>query len=97
MQNTSDNKSITQTLNVIRQALEDKKVEQENSTENILVLNKLINDDGKIIIIEDQSINKEDVKEILEEKLSEVFDQKIEKWLDKNLPHYLEKHFLKKK
>ena len=52
--------------------------------------------DGTIEIIEEQSINKEEIKEILEEKLSEVFDQKFEKWLDKNLPDYLEKHFLNK-
>ena len=53
-------------------------------------------DDGTIVVIEDHSINKQEIKEILEEKLSEVFDEKFEKWLDKNLPNYLEKHFLKK-
>ena len=96
MQDTSDNKSIKHTLNVIRQALEDKEEGQENLADNILILNKLIRDDGTIEIIDDQSIHKEEIKEILEDKLSEVFDQKFEKWLDNKLPHYLEKHFLKK-
>ena len=96
MQNTSDNKSIKHTLNVIRQALENKDENQQDSTDNILLLNQLIKDDGTINIIEDQTIQKEEIKQILEKKLSEVFDQKFEKWLDKNLPHYFEKHFLKK-
>ena len=42
MQDTTDNKSIKHTLNVIRQALEDKEEDQENSTDNILILNKLV-------------------------------------------------------
>ena len=96
MQNTSDNKSIKQTLNVIKQALEDKKTIQEDSLDNVLILNQLIRDDGTIDIIEDQNIQKKEIKLILENKLSEVFDQKLEQWLDKNLPHYLEKHFLDK-
>ena len=96
MQNTSDNKSIKQTLNVIKRALEDKNSIQEDFGENVLILNQLINEDGTIDIIEDQMIQKEEIKKILENKLSEVFDQKFEKWLDKNLPHYFEKHFLKK-
>ena len=97
MQNTTDNKSIKHTLNVIREALEDKDENNKDSTNNVLILNQLIKDDGTIDIIEDQIIQKEEIKEILENKLSEVFDKKFEKWLDKNLPHYLEKHFLKKK
>ena len=96
MQNTSDNKSIKQTLNVIKRALEDKNSIEEDSGENVLILNQLINEDGTIDIIEDQMIQKEEIKKILENKLSEVFDQKFEKWLDKNLPEYLEKHFLNK-
>ena len=96
MQNTPDNKSIKHTLNVIRQALENKEESKQDSTDNILVLNQLIKDDGTINIIEDQTIQKEEIKQILEKKLSEVFDKKFEKWLDKNLPYYLEKHFLKK-
>jgi len=97
MQNTSDNKSIKQTLNVIKRALEDTETNQEDADDNVLILNQLINEDGTINIIEDQIIQKEEIKKILENKLSEVFDQKFEKWLDKNLPHYLEKHFTNKK
>ena len=96
MQNNTNSKSIKHTLNVIKQALEDKEESQNDSTNNVLILNQLIKEDGTINIIEDQNIKKEDIKEILENKLSEVFDQKFEKWLDKNLPHYFEKHFLKK-
>lgn len=97
MQNTSDNKSIKQTLNVIKRALEDTETNQKDADDNVLILNQLINEDGTINIIEDQIIQKEEIKKILENKLSEVFDQKFEKWLDKNLPHYLEKHFINKK
>ena len=93
MSDHSNDKSINETLDVIRKAL------QEDSTSNyddILVLNQLVKEDGTIDIIEDQMIQKEEIKKILENKLSEVFDQKFEKWLDKKLPHYLEKHFLNK-
>ena len=96
MQNTSDDESLKQTLNVIRQALEDNVENQKDPTENVLILNKLIKEDGTINIIEDQTIQKNEIKLILENKLSEIFDQKLEQWLDKNLPHYLEKHFLDK-
>ena len=98
MQNTSDNKTIKETLDVIRQAIEDNKDDDKQySDDNVLILNQLIKEDGTINIIEDQTIQKNEIKEILENKLSEVFDEKFEKWLDKKLPHYLEKHFLKKK
>ena len=97
MSNISNNKTIKETLDVIRQALEDNKdVGKDDLVDNVLILNQLINEDGTIDIIEDQMIQKEEIKKILENKLSEVFDQKFEKWLDKNLPHYLEKHFLNK-
>ena len=96
MQNTSDNKSIKQTLNVIKRALEDKEAVKEDSVDDVLILNQLIKKDGTIDIIEDQMIQKEEIKKLLENKLSEVFDQKFEKWLDKNIPNYLEKHFLNK-
>ena len=96
MQNSKNNQSIKQTLNVIRQALEDKENNHHETSEDVLILNKLVKEDGTIDIIGDQTIQKDEIKEILENKLSEVFDQKFEKWLDKNLPYYLEKHFLKK-
>ena len=96
MQNNTNSKSIKHTLNVIKQALEDKEESQNDSTNNVLILNQLIKEDGTIDIIEDQTIQKKEIKLILENKLSEVFDQKLEQWLDKNLPHYLDKQFLDK-
>ena len=51
MQNTSDNKSIKQTLNVIRQALEDKESVYKDPAEDVLILDKLVRNDGTIDII----------------------------------------------
>ena len=93
MSDNSNNKSIKETLSVIRNALQDDDV---INNEDVLVLNKLVKKDGTIEAIETISITKQEIKKILNEKLSEVFEQHFENWLNKNIPNYLEKHFSKK-
>ena len=89
-----NDKSINETLNVIRNALQEDSV--NNYEKKVLVLDQLVKKDGTIKKIISESINQQEIKDILNEKLSEVFEQHFEKWLDKNIPNYLEKYFSKK-
>ena len=90
--------SIKDTLEVIRKALEDdESPDLTNLNNNILVLNKLIKEDGTINIIENSNLRKEDALNILNKKLDEQFEKYFNKWLDNNLPKYLEKFIKNKK
>ena len=95
MSEISNDKSIKETLSIIRKALQEDDV-NNNNKEDVLVLNHLVKKDGTIEIINTISITKQEIKEILNEKLSEVFEKHFEKWLTKNIPNYLEKYFSKK-
>jgi|TARA_B100001079_G_scaffold95302_1_gene81709 hypothetical protein len=91
-----EQQSIKNTLNIIRKAIEedDKTVSQKD--DDILLLNKLVKEDGTIDILENQFLKKEEVKEILNQKISEIFKDHFDDWLDKNIPSYLDKYFKKK-
>ena len=93
----NNKQSIKDTLSVIRKALnENQEVKFEKTDDNILILNKLVNDDGTIKIIDDQNLTKKEIQTLLENKLDDVFEKYISKWLDNNLPLYLEKYFKNK-
>ena len=94
MSNTTSQKSINETLKVIKKALQEESI--ESIDENELILNQLVKNDGTIETIENNDLNKEEVKEILNEKLTKIFDENFEKWLNKNIPNYLEKYFSNK-
>ena len=94
MSDTNSQKSINETLKVIKKALQEESI--ESIDENELILNQLVKNDGTIETIENNDLNKEEVKEILNEKLAQIFDENFEKWLNKNIPNYLEKYFSNK-
>ena len=87
-----EQQSIKDTLDVIRKALEDDESTLEEIKDNVLILNKLVKEDGTIDVIEDNSLTKSEIKEILDNKLEELFDQHFEKWLNSKLPSHLEKY-----
>ncbi len=90
--------SINDTLNVIRKALESDDVPNEEKTnENVLILNKLVKDDGTVDIIDNEKLNKKEIISMLNYKLDNVLEKYLTKWLDKNLPKYLENYFKNKK
>jgi hypothetical protein len=91
-----EQQSIKNTLNIIRKAIEEDDKSESQKDDDILVLNKLVNEDGTIDILENQFLKKEEVKEILNQKISEIFKDHFEDWLDKNIPSYLDKYFKKK-
>ena len=94
MSEISNNKSIKETLNVIKQALQEENV--NHIEDDIMMLNQLVNENGTISTIKIDKIHKHEIQKILNEKLSEVFEQYLDKWLNKNIPNYLEKYFSKK-
>ena len=93
MNESLNDKSINETLNVIRNALQDENI---NKNKEILLLDKLVKEDGTIQKINNDNITQSEIKQLLDEKLSEVFDLHFEKWLNNNIPNYLEKYFSKK-
>ena len=95
MNESLNDKSINETLNVIRSALQDEN-NNNNKNKEILLLDKLVKEDGTIKKINSNNITQSEIKQLLDEKLSEVFDLHFEKWLNNNIPNYLEKYFSKK-
>ena len=91
----SNDQSIKETLEVIRKALEDDDSSLDLK-EDLLILNQKVNEDGTINIINNDSIKKDDIKQILDEKLNQIFEKHFDSWLEKKLPHYI-KNYLDKK
>ena len=90
----TDQNSIKESLDVIRKALENDESNTKNDIEDdILILNKLVKEDGTIDIIEKNIISKDEVKAVLENNIEKYFDQHLDKWLDKNIPNYVDKYF----
>ena len=94
-EHTDNNKSINETLSVIKKALQEDSFD-DNNEEDVLLLNQLVKEDGTIETIDNGNIKKQEIKDLLNKKLSEVFEQHFEKWLNNNIPDYLEKYFSKK-
>ncbi len=92
----TEQQSIKDTLDVIRKALEDDESTLEEIKDNVLILNKLVKEDCTIDVIEDNSLTKSEIKEILDNKHEELFNQHFEKLLNSKLPSHLEKYFNKK-
>ena len=91
-----EQQSIKNTLNIIRKAIEEDDKSESQKDDSVLILNKLINEDGTIHIMENNFLKKEEVKEILNQKISEIFQDHLDNWLDRNVPRYLDKYFKKK-
>ena len=91
-----EQQSIKNTLNIIRKAIEEDDKSESYKDDDILILNKIVNEDGTIDILENQFLKKDEVKEILNQKISEIFKDHFDEWLDKNIPSYLDKYFKKK-
>ena len=92
----SEQQSIKNTLNIRREAIEEDDKSEYQKDDDILILNKLVNDDGTIDILANQFLKKDEVKEILNQKISEIFRDHFDEWLDKNIPNYLDEYFKKK-
>ena len=71
----SNNDSIKDTLDVIRRALEDGDDFTEKN-DNILILNKKVNDDGTVKLL-NQYDDINSINKVIDEKLNNLFETKI--------------------
>ena len=93
----NEKKTIEDSLKIIRDALSDDTLILENKNDqDILLLNKLVKNDGTIELIKDSILEKSEIKEILNQNINNHLNKHFDKWLDKNLPNYLEKYLNKK-
>ena len=86
--------SINESLEIIRKALEDEKTEPNiDISSDILILNKKVNSDGTIKLLQkDMEISKE-INDVIDQKLSYLIESKIEKILDEKIPKLLKNYF----
>ena len=91
----SNNESIKDTLDVIRRALEDEN-EFSQKNDNVLILNKKVNDDGTVNLLT-QSEDLREVNKVIDKKLDDLLESKMNKMLLKQLPIILDNYFKSKK
>ena len=91
----SNNESIKDTLDVIRRALEDKEDFTEKN-ENIFILNKKVNDDGTVKLL-NQSDDIDEINKIIDNKLDVLMEKKMTTMLKNQLPIILDNYFKNKK
>ena len=91
----ANNESIKDTLEVIRRALEDENNFSEKN-DNVLILNKKINDDGTVKML-GQSNDIDEVNNVIEKKLTDLLEKKMSNMLENQLPNILDKYFKNKK
>ena len=91
----ANNESIKDTLEVIRRALEDEN-DFAAKNDNVLILNKKINDDGTVKML-GQSNDIDEVNNIIEKKLTDLLEKKMSNMLENQLPNILDKYFKNKK
>ena len=91
----SNNESIKDTLDVIRRALEDKDDFTEKN-ENVLILNKKVNDDGTVKLLS-QSNDINAINKVIDKKLDDLIEKKMTTMLENQLPIILDNYFKNKK
>jgi len=91
----SNNESIKDTLDVIRRALEDKDDFIEKN-DNILILNKKVNDDGTVKLL-NQSDEINAINNVIDKKLDDLMEKKMTTMLKNQLPIILDNYFKNKK
>ena len=91
---SSSNDSIKDTLDVIRRALEDEN-DFSQKNDNVLILNKKINDDGTVKFL-DKSNDLNEINNIIDEKLTDLLEKKMTEMLEKKIPVILDNYFKNK-
>ena len=91
----SNNESIKDTLDVIRRALEDENAFSQNN-ENVLILNKKVNDDGTVKLL-DQPDDFNEINKVIDKKLNDLLEKKMNSMLEKQLTIILDNYFKNKK
>ena len=84
--NKDNDKKITETLDVIKKALNDN--DNSKNDNNVIILDKLVNQDGTIVTL------KNDKNNLSENEIDRIIDEKIEKTLDDTLNNWLKEKFI---
>ena len=100
MEEYKHEQEITDALKVIKKAIEDES-DLNRLDDDILLLTKVIKNDGTIENISNTSINnniikKEEILKILDSKIEKILDKHLENWLDSKMPKLIDKYFSKK-
>jgi len=95
MTDQKNDKKISETLNVIKKALENNSDNQNEK--DPLILNNLVQEDGTIKKIDDnnENLNEDNINNILDDKIEKIFNKNLESWLDQNMPNLIKKHLKK--
>tara|TARA_B100000902_G_scaffold24371_1_gene29336 strand:- start:1904 stop:2182 length:279 start_codon:yes stop_codon:yes gene_type:complete len=91
---SSSNDSIKDTLDVIRRALEDEN-DFSQKNDNVLILNKKINDDGTVKFL-NKSNDLNEINNIIDKKLTDLLEKKMTEMLEKKIPVILDNYFKNK-
>ena len=91
----TNNESIKDTLDVIRRALEDENDFSEKN-DNVLILNKKVNDDGTVKLL-NQSDEINAINKVIDKKLNVLIEKKMAEVLKNQLPITLDNYFKNKK
>ena len=91
---SSSNDSIKDTLDVIRRALEDEN-DFSQKNDNVLILNKKINDDGTVKFL-NKSNDLNEINKIIDKKLTDLLEKKMTEMLEKKIPVILDNYFKNK-
>ena len=86
--------SIEESLEIIRRALEDDNNDKNSDlSSNILILNRKVNSDGTIKLLQKNDDINSEINDIIDQKLSYLVENKIEKILDEKIPKLLKNYF----
>tara|TARA_B100001109_G_C18517446_1_gene314436 strand:+ start:157 stop:435 length:279 start_codon:yes stop_codon:yes gene_type:complete len=91
---SSSNDSIKDTLDVIRRALEDEN-DFSQKNDNVLILNKKINDDGTVKFL-NKSNDLDEINNIIDKKITDLMEKKMTQMLEKKIPVILDNYFKNK-
>ena len=89
-----EDKSIKETLDVIRRALEDD--ETNNDENHVLILNRKVNQDGTIKVIKNSDISTDEINKIIDKKIFSLIEKNLNKWLENKMPEFIEKYLKNK-
>ena len=94
--NKDNDKKITETLDVIKKALNDN--DNSKNDNNVLILDKLVNQDGTIVTLKNDknNLSENEIDRIIDEKIENTLDDTLNNWLNKKMPSILKKYIKNK-
>ena len=94
--NKDNDKKITETLDVIKKALNDN--DNSKNDNNVLILDKLVNQDGTIVTLKNDknNLSENEIDRIKDEKIEKTLDDTLNNWLNKKMPSILKKYIKNK-